>query len=83
MRVGVEDDGSGIADDVADGVGLQSMRERADAIGGQLAIGVSAAGGTSVTVRVSLPAIAGASEAPVEAPGDASGSEPGRPVVSA
>ena len=47
----VTDDGVGIAEDVASGVGLQSMRERADAIGATLAVAPVAGGGTRVELR--------------------------------
>ena len=47
----VTDDGVGIADDVASGVGLQSMRERAEAIGATLAVAPAAGGGTRVELR--------------------------------
>ena len=47
----VTDDGIGIPDDVASGVGLQSMRERAEAIGASLTVAPAAGGGTRVELR--------------------------------
>ena len=47
----VTDDGVGIPDDVESGVGLQSMRERADAIGATLTIAPADGGGTRVELR--------------------------------
>jgi signal transduction histidine kinase len=51
LTLSVADDGVGIAPDAASGVGLQSMRERADAIGAELAVGRALMGGTVVTLR--------------------------------
>jgi signal transduction histidine kinase len=48
----VADDGVGIGDDVVSGVGLQSMRERATAIGARLTIGRDELGGSVVAVHV-------------------------------
>ena len=53
LEVEVHDNGSGIADDAARGVGLESMRERVAELGGHLTIASSSAG---TTVRVELPA---------------------------
>lgn len=47
----ITDDGVGIPDDVESGVGLQSMRERAEAIGAALSVSPGAAGGTRVELR--------------------------------
>lgn len=49
----VVDDGRGIGDDAVRGVGLQSMRERADELAGSLHVGPAADGGT--LVRLVLP----------------------------
>ncbi len=53
LEVCVADDGSGVLRPRADGVGLTSMRERAEEIGGRLEI--LAAPGTGTTVRARLP----------------------------
>lgn len=47
----VADNGAGIASDAAPGVGLQSMRERAEAIGGALTVEPAPHGGTRVELR--------------------------------
>ena len=47
----VSDDGVGIPSDVESGVGLQSMRERADAIGAALSVESRDDGGTRVELR--------------------------------
>ena len=56
----IEDRGRGLpggtADSVARGIGLVSMRERAQLMGGSFAIGAAPAGGAQVTVRVPLEA---------------------------
>lgn len=49
----VEDDGSGISEDVVRGVGLRAMAERADELGGQATVAGGSAGGT--LVRLWLP----------------------------
>ncbi|MEV1330601.1 sensor histidine kinase [Micromonospora costi] len=64
LTVDVGDDGSGIPSGVPSGIGMLSMRERAEGIGGTCRIGPGPAGGTTVTVRVpaercELPAPAG------------------------
>ncbi|GAA1479349.1 hypothetical protein GCM10009623_37950 [Nocardioides aestuarii] len=48
LSVEVTDDGRGIADDVAAGVGLLSMRERAEELGGQCQVSCPPGGGTTV-----------------------------------
>lgn len=48
LSVEVSDDGRGIADDVTAGVGLLSMRERAEELGGQCQVSCPAGGGTTV-----------------------------------
>jgi two-component system NarL family sensor kinase len=53
LEVEVHDNGSGIAEDAARGVGLESMRERVADLGGLLTIASSRSG---TTVRVELPA---------------------------
>ena len=49
----VEDDGVGIDTTAAHGVGLRSMRERTDELGGAFAVGVRNSGGT--TLRAEFP----------------------------
>lgn len=46
--VEVEDDGQGLPSDVVPGVGVASMRERAEAVGGRLELSTGSAGGTLV-----------------------------------
>jgi signal transduction histidine kinase len=58
LVVEVADDGSGILRPRQDGVGLGSMRSRAEEIGG--AFELSATPGTGTTVTVRLPVDAGA-----------------------
>ena len=53
LEVEVHDNGSGMAEDAARGVGLESMRERVAELGGHLTI---ASSGSGTTVRVELPA---------------------------
>ena len=55
LRLTVTDDGRGIPDRCPTGVGTHSMRERAAALGGWVAIGPTASGGTEV--RAWLPAV--------------------------
>lgn len=52
LIVTVTDDGTGISDDASRGVGLSSMRERADELGGSLHILPAEGGGTTVTARL-------------------------------
>lgn len=54
IHLEITDDGVGIGDEVAPGVGLQSMRERAGALDAGLTIGRRSAGGSVVTVRAPL-----------------------------
>ncbi|HWL45595.1 MAG TPA: sensor histidine kinase [Ilumatobacter sp.] len=54
VRLAIADDGVGIGPDAAPGVGTQSMRERADSMGAELAIGAAPGGGTLVEMRVDL-----------------------------
>src|SRR5215211_4752157 len=56
LEVEVTDDGVGIAGSRVAGVGLFSMRERAEEIGGTLAVGAGPEGGTRVLARLPLPA---------------------------
>jgi len=54
MELVVADDGRGIGADRGAGVGLHSMRERAEELGGTFAVGPGPAGGTRVEVRLPL-----------------------------
>ena len=58
LQVTVADDGKGVGQAVA-GVGLTSMRRRAEALGGQLDI-ASAAAGTTVTATLPIEEVSGA-----------------------
>jgi signal transduction histidine kinase len=52
--ISIEDDGGGMAPavDTSHGVGLESMKARADAVGAELSVGHGPRGGTLVTLRV-------------------------------
>lgn len=52
LVVTVTDDGIGVPDGVVRGVGLTSMRERAEGVGGRLAVGPAPTRGTRVEVRI-------------------------------
>jgi two-component system NarL family sensor kinase len=54
LTLEIEDDGIGLRDDAVPGVGLASMRERAEEIGGRLDVGARRAGGTRVTAVLPL-----------------------------
>jgi signal transduction histidine kinase len=54
LMVSVTDDGIGVASDTKPGVGLASMRERADELGGSLSIDTPDGGGTLVLARLPL-----------------------------
>ena len=54
LEVSVTDDGHGVADGVPAGVGLTSMRERAEELGGTLRVETNDAGGTTVMARLPL-----------------------------
>lgn len=53
LRLEVQDDGRGIGNDHGTGVGLYSMRERAEELGGSFVVEPASAGGT--LIRASLP----------------------------
>jgi two-component system NarL family sensor kinase len=55
LEVEVTDDGVGIPGERVAGVGLSSMRERAEELGGTLAVGPGTEGGTRVLARLPLP----------------------------
>jgi two-component system sensor histidine kinase UhpB len=50
--LGVEDDGNGFPADATPGAGIEGMRERALLVAGNLGIGASRHGGTSVTLTL-------------------------------
>jgi signal transduction histidine kinase len=54
LVVSVRDDGSGISDSAPMGIGLASMRERADELGGSLRVLAADGGGTTVVARLPL-----------------------------
>jgi signal transduction histidine kinase len=54
LRLEVSDDGVGIARDRGAGVGLRSMRERADELGGACTVEPGVGGGTRVSARLPL-----------------------------
>lgn len=55
LRIEVSDDGIGISGDHHSGVGLHSMRERAEELGGTCVVERYASGGTRVLARLPLP----------------------------
>jgi signal transduction histidine kinase len=55
LTVVVEDDGAGLPAKVVPGVGLASMRERAEEVGGTLAVAPRPDGGTRVRAELPLP----------------------------
>jgi signal transduction histidine kinase len=54
LRVEVSDDGTGLAEERRAGVGLSSMRERAEELGGSFEVGPRPGGGTLIDVRLPL-----------------------------
>jgi signal transduction histidine kinase len=54
LSVEVRDDGIGLAPDHPAGVGLASMRERAEELGGTLTISPAGPQGTQLTARLPL-----------------------------
>jgi signal transduction histidine kinase len=56
LELEVKDDGVGMPEDRQAGVGMSSMRERAEELGGTLVIEPGPDGGTCVSVRLPLPA---------------------------
>src|SRR5712691_4726822 len=55
LTVSVNDDGCGLPADALPGVGLASMRERAEELGGRLAAESRSGGGTSVVATLPFP----------------------------
>ncbi|MFG3712323.1 sensor histidine kinase [Micromonospora sp. NPDC047730] len=70
LTLTVADDGAGIPPGAPPGVGMLSMRERAEGVGGTCAVGPGPAGGTLVTVRVPADRCAVPTRAPAERPPD-------------
>jgi signal transduction histidine kinase len=54
LVVSVTDDGSGISDSAPIGIGLASMRERADELGGSFRVLAADGGGTAIVARLPL-----------------------------
>ena len=73
LRVEIVDDGRGQRSDVVPGVGLESMRERADELGGTIVVEAAAGGGTRVVARLPL------ETAPRPAPRSAAAPDPADP----
>jgi len=57
LVLSVIDDGIGMAQGVSAGVGLTSMRQRADELGGSLRVHPVEGGGTSVIARLPVAAV--------------------------
>jgi signal transduction histidine kinase len=55
LTIEVADDGHGVGADVRHGVGLLSMRERAEELGGSLTVSARPSGGTVVLARLPVP----------------------------
>jgi signal transduction histidine kinase len=55
LRIEVEDDGVGLPEDVRAGIGLASMRERAEELGGTLRLESTVSGGVRVSALLPLP----------------------------
>jgi signal transduction histidine kinase len=57
VEVDVADDGHGLASSSQSGVGIASMRERVEELGGSFSIGPGPQGGTRVVARLPLAAV--------------------------
>jgi signal transduction histidine kinase len=79
LGVTVADDGAGLPAERRAGVGLSSMRERAEELGGTCTVDVMPTGGTAVRARLPLPPLDVAASVDVDA---AQGSEPLSAAVS-
>ena len=66
LRLEVTDDGRGIPEDRSAGVGLSSMRERAEELGGRCEVASLPSGGTSVLVMLPLAEELDAAETGIE-----------------
>ncbi len=58
LHLAVVDDGRGLADGAVPGVGLQSIADRIEALGGAVTLTGAPGAGTTVSVRVPVPAVA-------------------------
>jgi signal transduction histidine kinase len=56
IQTEIADNGTGLPDDFREGVGIRGMRERINELGGTLRVESSKQAGTSVVVRIPLPA---------------------------
>jgi signal transduction histidine kinase len=54
LRLVVADDGDGIGDGTASGLGLKNLRQRAERLGGNVELGTSREGGTRLTWHVPI-----------------------------
>ena len=59
VRVSVADDGKGIADSSVTGIGMETMRNRAEAIGASFCVGLNGEQGTKVEVALNVGKLAG------------------------
>ena len=57
LELVIEDDGRGLPEKFQSGVGLHSMRERADELGGRFEMENRATGGLRIYARVPLPTV--------------------------
>jgi signal transduction histidine kinase len=55
LRLEVTDDGKGVSPNETSGLGLSSMRERAEELGGHLEVGTVAGGGTRIAALLPCP----------------------------
>jgi signal transduction histidine kinase len=62
LKVSIRDDGQGLPDDYHAGVGLTSMRERAEEVGGVFTVDSAAGRGTRLSAELPLAAISGQEE---------------------
>lgn len=58
LRLEVSDDGSGLSPNTSAGIGLSSMRERAEELGGRLELETAVGGGTRIVALLPCPVVA-------------------------